>query len=220
MILKKIHSLDKYSIVILLSTVIFMNVGCKKNSYEGKIKNAKASQVLKFVLYPVIAENQEFATNLLHVLKEVIEYRFSHEVILQNFIPDETTQIQNDLESFNAIAGLLCKIDSLNLFFPQKIYFRCYVFKKEKHSVAVDISKILTRVKEEDINIKEVKTYKFFNISIDLNSKENLDEAVNILQRHKKEKVFLVEHLFLKQDNFLFVIKEKFAEISKIYLFE
>ncbi len=204
---------------ILYSIYLFLSINCKSNR-PVKIEKEKPIQVFKFILYPVVAENREFADKLLLTLKEVIEYTFLQEVILQNYIPKESSEVQSDLETLNAKSGLICKIDSLNLFFPQRIFFRCYIFKKEKQASDIDISKILTKVKEENIKQNGESGYKFFDISIDLNSKEALDEAMRILQKSKKEKVFLPEHLFLKQRNFLFIIKEKFSRISKKYLFE
>ncbi len=194
-------------------------MGCKSSS-APQSERKKNSRVFKVILYPVLADNPEFANNLLLAIKEVIEYKFSQEVVVQNYIPKESSHIQSDLEMLNAKKGLLCKIDSLNLFFRQKIYFRCYVFSKDNHSSHIDISNILTRVREEVQNQQKNGGYVFFDVAIDLNSKENLEQAMTILIKDRKEKVFLPEHLFLKQENFLFVIKEKFSTISKKYLFE
>lgn len=195
---------------------------CKNESKKigSNTENKSANQIHKFILYPVIGDNSEFSNKLRMSLKEVIEYKFSQEVILQDYIPQDTTEVRNDLNILDAKKGLICKINDLNLFFPNKIFFRCLVFKKGTESTKIDITKKLLATKEEKTAQEKNPSYKLFDVYIDLNDKASLQEATKILERSSFPEGFLVENVFLKQENFLFVIKEKFTILAKNYLFD
>lgn len=207
---------------LLILLCVLLIISCKSDGKRTPtdIKKEFINPIFKFLLYPVVGDNSEFSNKLLLSIKEVIEYKFSQEAILQNYIPTDTTEVQNDLNVLNAKKGLICKINDLNLFFPNKIFLRCLVFTRMAEGTKIDITKKLLAVKEEKPDKEKNAGYKLFDIYIDLNDKGNLQEAVKILEQSTHARGFLIEHLFLKQENFLFVIKEKFATLSKNYLFD
>jgi hypothetical protein len=214
----KKHTSLIFRIVSIL--LIISGLSCKSTNSASSRKIEEIKYKYKFVLYPIISEEQEFSNKLLLALKEVIEYNFSQEVVLQNYIPQTDENINYDLDRAKAVKAIICHLKSLELFYPQKIYFRCYVFKRANESQNIDITKKLLQVKEEQIEKEKTAHYKYFDTFIDLADKADLEEAISLVQKNSKEKVFLAEHLFLKQDNFLLVIKQKFAHISKEYLFD
>lgn len=207
----------KYKRVIFAIAFTVLFTTCKNNT--TKITNSSSkNNVSRVVLYPLVGGTDEFSSKLLMGLKEVIEYKFSREVILQNYIPQDTSQISYDLNIAGAKIGMLCKLNDLNLFFPNKIYLRCLFFKKTAAEQAkIDITKKLLAVREEKTEEEKSDGYKIVDLYIDLNNKENLEEAEKILKQSSHTKGFLVENIFLKQENFLFVIKEKFAILVKDY---
>ncbi len=211
-----------YLHTLLILWGLLFAISCKNDSRKTSLNIRKegVNQTFKFVLYPVIYDNSEFSNKLRDSLKEVIEYKFLQEVILQNYIPADTSEVQNDLNILNAKKGLICKINDLNLFFPNKIFMRCLVFTKTVEDTKVDITTKLLAVREEKPDKEKDSGYKIFDLYIDLNDKNNLQEAEEILKYSSSTKGFLIEHTFLKQENFLFVIKEKFAALSKNYLFD